>query len=69
MPFRGFTQADFKVFDIEGFAPRMAAIKSRIRPKLDAAGRDLIPDMHAHRRRAGLRPRGQAHAPHRERAR
>ncbi len=45
MPFRGFTQADFKVFDIEGFAPRMAAIKSRIRPKLDAAGRDLIPDI------------------------
>ncbi len=45
MPFRGFTQTDFKVFDIEGFAPRMAAIKSRIRPKLDAAGRDLIPDI------------------------
>jgi uncharacterized protein YktB (UPF0637 family) len=45
MPFRGFTQADFKVFDIEGFAPRMAAIKSRIRPKLDAAGRDLVPDI------------------------
>lgn len=45
MPFRGFTQADFKVFDIEGFAPRMAAIKSRIRPKLDAAGRDLVPDV------------------------
>jgi uncharacterized protein YktB (UPF0637 family) len=45
MSFRGFTQADFKVFDIEGFAPRMAAIKGRIRPKLDAAGRDLVPDV------------------------
>jgi uncharacterized protein YktB (UPF0637 family) len=45
MPFPGFSQADFKVFDIEGFAPRMAAIKGRIRPKLDAAGRDLLPDL------------------------
>jgi uncharacterized protein YktB (UPF0637 family) len=45
MPFPGFSQADFKVFDIEGFAPRMAAIKGRIRPKLDAAGRELLPDV------------------------
>jgi uncharacterized protein YktB (UPF0637 family) len=44
MPF-GFTPADFKVFDIPGFAPRMAAIKGRIRPKLDAAGRDLVRDV------------------------
>ena len=43
MPFPGFTQADFKVFDLEGFAPRMGAIKGRIRPKLEAAGRDLVP--------------------------
>ena len=32
MPFPGFTAADFKVFDVDGFAPRMAAIRSRIRP-------------------------------------
>lgn len=45
MAFRSFTQADFKVFDLEGFAPRMGAIKGRIRPKLEAAGRDLVPDV------------------------
>jgi uncharacterized protein YktB (UPF0637 family) len=45
MAFPGFTAADFKVFEIEGFAPRMAGIKSRIRPKLEAAGRDLVPDI------------------------
>jgi uncharacterized protein YktB (UPF0637 family) len=43
--FRSFTQADFKVFDLEGFAPRMGAIKGRIRPKLEAAGRDIVPDV------------------------
>ena len=26
--------ADFKVFDVQGFQPRMGAIRSRIRPKL-----------------------------------
>ena len=45
MPFPGFTAADFKVFDVDGFAPRMAAIRSRIRPKLEAAGRHLLPDV------------------------
>src|SRR3972149_534455 len=45
MAFPGFTPADFKVFDIEGFAPRMEAIKTRIRPKLEAIGRDLLPDV------------------------
>ena len=45
MAFPGFTQADFKVFEIDGFAPRMAAIKSRIRPKLEAMGRDLQPEV------------------------
>ena len=45
MPFPGFTAADFKVFDVDGFAPRMAAIRSRIRPKLEAAGRDLLADV------------------------
>ena len=45
MAFPGFTPADFKVFDLEGFAPRMGAIKGRIRPKLEAAGRDLVRDV------------------------
>jgi uncharacterized protein YktB (UPF0637 family) len=45
MSFSGFTASDFKVFDIPGFRPRMQAIKTRIRPKLEAAGRDLLPDV------------------------
>ncbi|OGK85226.1 MAG: hypothetical protein A2X52_05585 [Candidatus Rokubacteria bacterium GWC2_70_16] len=45
MAFPGFTAADFKVFEIEGFAPRMEAIRRRLRPKLEAAGRDLLPDV------------------------
>ena len=45
MSFPGFTPADFKVFDIDGFKPRMDAIKTRIRPKLEAIGRDLLPDV------------------------
>ncbi len=43
--FPGFTAPDFRVFDIPGFKPRMEAIKTRIRPKLEAAGRDLLPDV------------------------
>src|SRR5213594_483414 len=43
--FPGFTPSDFKVFDIPGFKPRMEAIKTRIRPKLEAAGRDLLSDV------------------------
>src|SRR5881296_2654686 len=43
--FPGFTPSDFKVVDIPGFKPRMEAIKTRIRPKLEAAGRDLLPDV------------------------
>src|SRR6266511_1745455 len=45
MSFSGFTPADFKVFDIDGFKPRMDAIRTRIRPKLEAMGRDLLPDV------------------------
>jgi uncharacterized protein YktB (UPF0637 family) len=43
--FPGFKTSDFKVFDIPGFKPRMEAIRTRIRPKLEAAGRDLLPDV------------------------
>jgi uncharacterized protein YktB (UPF0637 family) len=45
MAFQGFTTTDFKVFEIEGFAARMEAIRRRIRPKLQAAGRDLLADL------------------------
>jgi uncharacterized protein YktB (UPF0637 family) len=43
MPSSAFTSADFKVFDIAGFAPRMAEIRARLRPKLDALGHTLAP--------------------------
>lgn len=45
MSFPGFTASDFKIFEIPGFKPRMDAIKGRIRPKLEAVGRDLLPDV------------------------
>ena len=45
MSFTGFTPSDFRVFDIPGFEPRMEAIKARIRPKLEAVGRELLPDV------------------------
>lgn len=45
MSFSGFTPSDFKVFDIPGFKPRMEAIKTRIRPKLEAVGRELLADV------------------------
>jgi len=45
MSFSGFKAADFKVFDIPGFTPRMEAIKSKIRPKLEAMGRELLSDV------------------------
>jgi len=45
MSFSGFTPSDFKVFDIPGFKPRMDAIRVRIRPKLEAVGRELLSDV------------------------
>src|SRR5881296_1597221 len=43
MPSLAFVTGDFKVFDVEGFQPRMAELKSRVRPKLEALGRSLAP--------------------------
>jgi uncharacterized protein YktB (UPF0637 family) len=43
MPSAALGAADFKVFDVKGFQPRMAAIRSRIRPKLEALGKSLGP--------------------------
>ena len=41
MPFQPFTSRDFGIFDLPGFAERMAAIRSRIRPKLEDLGAEL----------------------------
>jgi uncharacterized protein YktB (UPF0637 family) len=38
-----FATADFKVFDVTGFQPRMSEIRERIRPKLEAFGHSLVP--------------------------
>ncbi len=45
MAFAGFTASDFKIFDLRGFQPRMAAIRAQIRPKLEALGAELLPDV------------------------
>lgn len=52
MSFPTLSASDFQVFAVEGLAPRMAAIKGRLRPKLDAIGRALLPDVE----RIGARP-------------
>jgi uncharacterized protein YktB (UPF0637 family) len=41
MPSPAFVTADFKVFEAEDFASRMASIRGRLRPKLDAFGHSL----------------------------
>jgi uncharacterized protein YktB (UPF0637 family) len=38
-----FVSADFRVFDVPGFRPRMAEIRDRVRPKLEAFGHSLAP--------------------------
>jgi uncharacterized protein YktB (UPF0637 family) len=38
-----FSAADFKVFDVKGFQPRMTEIRGRLRPKLEAFGHGLAP--------------------------
>ena len=43
MPSGAFGPADFKVFDVSGFRPRMDLIRTRIRPKLETLGRSLAP--------------------------
>jgi uncharacterized protein YktB (UPF0637 family) len=43
MPAAAFGAADFRVFDVEGFQPRMGEIRTRIRPKLETLGRSLAP--------------------------
>lgn len=45
MGFTGFAALDFRVFDLHGFQPRMAAIRAQIRPKLEALGAELLQDI------------------------
>ena len=44
---RGFEPADFDVFAIPGFVPRMAALKARISPKLATIGEIMAPKLSA----------------------
>jgi len=43
MPSGAFGAADFKIFDVAGFQPRMSQIRERIRPKLETIGHSLAP--------------------------
>ena len=43
MPSPAFSATDFKVFDVKGFQPRMAELRVRVRPKLEAFGHSLTP--------------------------
>src|SRR5262249_14386016 len=45
MPSAAFGAADFKVFEVKGFAPRMSEIRARIRPKLETLGQRLLPEV------------------------
>lgn len=45
MPSSTFGAADFKVFDVDGFQARMGEIRARIRPKLEALGGRLAPEL------------------------
>lgn len=41
----GFTHDDFAVFSLPGFEARMTALKTRVRPKLEALGAALAPEL------------------------
>src|SRR5215510_6264745 len=45
MAIQPFTAKEFQIFDIPGFAERMAAIRAEIRPKLEALGDALAPPL------------------------
>jgi uncharacterized protein YktB (UPF0637 family) len=38
-----FVAADFKIFEVKDFRPRMAELRARVRPKLNAFGASLAP--------------------------
>lgn len=41
----GFTQNDFRIFEIEGFSARMEQIAARVRPRLTRLGAELAPEL------------------------
>ncbi len=43
MPFTGFTDSDFEIFQLPDFASRMPALKTNITPKLKDLGEELAP--------------------------
>jgi uncharacterized protein YktB (UPF0637 family) len=43
MPLTAFSTADFKIFDVKDFHPRMQELRARVRPKLEALGHSLAP--------------------------
>jgi uncharacterized protein YktB (UPF0637 family) len=45
MAIQPFAPADFRVFALPGFADRMTALRTRVRPKLEALGAALAPDL------------------------
>ncbi|WP_335870457.1 YktB family protein [Bacillus sp. 2205SS5-2] len=45
MSFNGFKEEDFDVFQLEGLEPRMEALISTIRPKLEALGEHFAPTL------------------------
>lgn len=47
MSFEGFTTQDFDALTVPGLEPRMEAIISRIRPKLETLGAELVPFLSA----------------------
>ncbi|WP_338469961.1 DUF1054 domain-containing protein [Niallia sp. XMNu-256] len=45
MSFNGFTNTDFNVFSIDGLEPRMEALKTHVRPKLEFLGNHFAPTL------------------------
>lgn len=61
MAIEPFTTKDFRIFDIRGFADRMAAIRTHVRPKLERLGETLAPEL-ARVTRAEIFPHVARHA-------
>jgi len=45
MPFNGFTEREFDIFDLQGFDARMPAIRAHVTPKLKALGEMVAPPL------------------------
>ncbi|MFD1038732.1 YktB family protein [Virgibacillus byunsanensis] len=48
MEFKGFSKADFNTFQIDGLEERMEAIQTRIQPKFQMIGEDLVDYLSVH---------------------